>query len=316
MSVGTEVDLGLVKGLDVEQEFVHTIPGVTLRLLRIPCAQATADGRILFVPGWMSFSDTWRLVLRELRRRFEVYYVESREKNSSTVSRRTRCRIEDLVHDYRVIAEYLRVEDGDLNVVASSVGAATVIRGFSAGVRPRCIATISPILRPEIPAFTPYMVMILRGPLVRLARWLTSWWYGYFIYRVSRDEFQRSRFLQVLKGCDPRKMARGARDLVGLDIPMSEVEALDVPVLILAASQDPQHRADDIEAMSHALPHSRYVDLEFFQRTHSPTAGQIIAAFLIEGSVASSAHPRESFFAEPVGRAPMRSPDSQPPSLE
>ena len=270
----------LPEALAARPRFVETEPGVSLRLLQVPCRARHPRGRILFVAGWMSFPDSWRMVLEALRESHEVYYLESREKNSSRVPRDARFRIQELVDDYRAVARELEVGSGGLDVVASSVGAATVIRGFGAGVRPRRIALVSPVLRPEVPSVLPPLLSIARGPFYPVVRSLASWWYGLFIYRVSRDEFQNSRFRAVLDGAEPWKVLRGASDIFGLKIRMDEVGQVDVPALVLAASRDPQHRADHVAAIAERLPRGRCIDLERFRRTHSRAAGRAIADFL------------------------------------
>ncbi len=266
--------------LGARTEFVATEPGVQVRLLRIPCREPRAEGTILFVAGWMSFADAWRLVLGELSTRFEVVYMESREKNSSRIDRRrgVRFRIEELVNDYHGVVRHLGASR-PLQVIASSIGAATVIRGFQLGVRPGRLALISPILRPEVPAWIPPVARIARGPIYAIAKTLASWWYGLFIFRVSRDEFQRSRFRGVLQNAEPWKMLQGVRDIADLRIPMSEVRQVDVPVCILAASQDPQHRADDIREIAENISDCRIHDFRLFRRTHSRAAGRTLAHF-------------------------------------
>ena len=239
------------------------------------------------------------MVLDALRDNHEVHYLESREKNSSRVPRDARFRIQELVEDYRAVARRLVAESGAFDVVASSVGAATVIRGFGAGVRPRRIALVSPVLRPRVPSVLPLALPFARGPLYPLARSLASWWYGLFIYRVSRDEFQHSRFRAVLGGAEPWKMLRGAEDIFGLRIGMEEVGRVDVPTLVLAASRDPQHRAGDVSAIAASLPQGHCIDLERFRRTHSRAAGRTISQFL--------AHP-------PTARPPALRPTSSYPA--
>lgn len=270
----------LPETLSARPHFVTTGPGVSLRVLRVPCRARSPRGCILFVAGWMSFPDSWRMVLEALRESHEIHYLESREKNSSRVPHDARFRIQELVDDYRAVARELAAQTGSFDVVASSVGAATVIRGFGAGVRPRRIALVSPVLRPEVPSVLPVLLRCARGPLYPLVRCLASWWYGLFVYRVSRDEFQRSRFRAVLGDAEPWKMLRGAGDIFGLQIRMEEVGRVDVPTLVVAASRDPQHRADHVAAIVAQLPHSRCIDLERFRRTHSRAAGRAIADFL------------------------------------
>ena len=230
MSAYNGEEIGFIKLKGVSRRYIFTRPNVRLRLLTIKSSSDTPSGRVLFVPGWMSFSDTWRLVIRELLSKFDIYYLETREKNSSEVDRDSSFGIDELAHDYKVVADDICGDGLELFVVCSSIGAATVIRGFSQGVRPAALAMISPILRPEIPRITRYLTFLFGGPLGFIGRALISWWYGLFVYRVSKDQFQYSRFLQVLENCDPWKMTRGARDLTGLRIELDEVGKLDIPV--------------------------------------------------------------------------------------
>ena len=38
---------------------------------------------VIFIPGWGSIIDSWEVVLKEMTKDFEVYYLETREKSSS-----------------------------------------------------------------------------------------------------------------------------------------------------------------------------------------------------------------------------------------
>jgi hypothetical protein len=255
--------------------------GVQLRVLRFRSRTRPAAGRVLFVPGFLSFIESWELVLMEIAERFDVDYFESREKHSSIVQRRSRFRIAELVADLGAAVRRLGLAAGEFDVVASCAGAATVLRAHAdAGLRPRRMVWIAPTLRPVVPWVVVPLSMVLRGPLYVLLQKIAIAWYRRVLNPPGKDAFQHSRFMDVVSGADPFKATRVARDIYGLAVDPGLARWVQAPVLILAASEDLSHRFADSVRLARLLPGGRLRDLGAFWRTHAPAAGRAIVHFL------------------------------------
>jgi pimeloyl-ACP methyl ester carboxylesterase len=258
---------------------VATAPGVRLCVRQLRTRRP--EGRILFVPGFLSFVESWELVLGELTTRFDVDYLESREKRSSVIDRRARFRIEDLAADLAGATTDLGLRPGTFDVVASCSGAAGVLRAYAdGGLRPRRMVWVAPTLRPVVPWIVVPLSVVLRGPLYGLLLRVAVAWYRRFLNPPGRDAFQHSRFMAVVAGADPYKATRGARDLYARRVDAALAREVDVPVLVLAASRDASHPFAAIRRLTELLPDGRLVDLGTFWRTRSPAAGRAMARFL------------------------------------
>jgi hypothetical protein len=255
--------------------------GTQVRVLRFASRGAPGAPPVLFVPGFLSFIESWELVLAELVARSEVLYFESREKRSSVVGRNPRFGIGELVGDLATVVRVLGLGADAFDVVASCGGVATVLRAHATlGLAPRRMVWIAPVVQPAVPWLVVPLSWTLRGPLYGVLQRVTVAWYRRFLNPPTHDAFQHSRFMQVVTEADPSKVARGARALHGLVVDAELARDVAAPVLVLAASHDLSHRFEDAVALARLLPGGRLEDLGDFWRTHAPVAGRAIADFL------------------------------------
>ena len=63
---------------------------------------------IIFVPGWGSFIDSWKIVLKEMTKFFEIFYIETREKGSAEHSPEQSISIEEIGSD---LARIVKIKD-------------------------------------------------------------------------------------------------------------------------------------------------------------------------------------------------------------
>ena len=262
---------------------VEGADGARLQILVFPSRRHPPATRILLVPGFLSFIESWELVVRELTACCDVLYFESREKRSSALPPGARFRIEELTADLGSVARALDLAPRSFDVVASCGGAATVLHAHAEGVlRPRRMVWIAPGLRPRVPWIVVPLARVLRGPAYGLQQRLAVAWYRHVVDPPSRDGFQRSRFLDVVRRADPRKTTRAARDLYGLRVDPELARAVTVPVLVLAASQDRAHAFAESVDLADRLPAGRLIDVGLFWRTRSPAAGRTLRRFLAD----------------------------------
>lgn len=263
------------------ERMVATGGGVQVRVLFFASRTDPPAGRILFVPGFLSFIESWELVLAELRRRFDVHYLESREKRSSIVPAGSRFRFAELVADLGAVVRALALAPETFEIVAACGGAATVLQAHAdLDLRPRRMVWVGPSLKPALPWILVPASALLRGPFYGVLQRLAVAWYRRFLNPPGKDAFQHSRFMDVVARADPIKATRGARDIYGQAVDPALARRVRAPVLILAASQDVSHPFADIVRLARLVPDARLEDLGAFWRTHAPAAGRAMAAFL------------------------------------
>jgi hypothetical protein len=264
-----------------DETYVRTPDGAHIRVLSFRSRVQPAARRVLFVPGFLSFVESWNLVLAEMRHSFDVLYLESREKRSSQVHAHSRFGIAELVADLGAAIRHFDLRPGRFDIVASCSGAATVLQAHvSLGIRPAKMVWIQPALRPLLPWMVLPLSRVLRGPLYPLLQRIAVAWYRRFLNPPTRDAFQHSRFMDVVARADPYKTTRAARDIYHLNLDPELARCVASPVLILAASHDVSHRFDDMVRLARTLPDARFDDLGMFWRTRAPAAGRAIVRFL------------------------------------
>ena len=84
--MGREINPVPVSGVQFNERRLTVEEGVSLRLYDWRPENDNGADPILFVAGWISLVTGWVLLLEKLVRTRQVYYLETREKESAEIS--------------------------------------------------------------------------------------------------------------------------------------------------------------------------------------------------------------------------------------
>jgi pimeloyl-ACP methyl ester carboxylesterase len=91
---------------------------------------------VVFLPGWGSVPEAFRDFFRAVDRRVEYYYIETREKGSSRLDRRTaRMDMDSCAGDVRRVLDAMGLTDGrDFVLLGTCWGATIAAHGLAEGI--------------------------------------------------------------------------------------------------------------------------------------------------------------------------------------
>jgi pimeloyl-ACP methyl ester carboxylesterase len=256
--------------------------GVFLRVIRVASSKGTAEPgcpSIVLVPGLASVPETFVGVVAELAKTREVFYIETREKASSSAAPGESFAVDTMADDLAEAVGALGLYGRDYVMVGYSLGAAVALEGIKRyATEPRALVLVEPN---GVFAFPVWLRALARwavplyGPLVPILKWYART----FRVDMEKDPELYAIICRILDAADPAKLAAAvlAASRYRLDLAPG---AIRIPTLVVAAPVDSMHGADEARRIAGLIPGSRLVDAPGNRDSHGPWMGRIINDFV------------------------------------
>ncbi len=250
----------------------------SIRIIHLQPKKEPLNPTLVFVGGMGSSVEDWRWLLHGVCETRELYYIESREKHTSTYSSRNDFSAPTLANDLEAVIKHLGLENGSFTLAGSSLGATTcILYATKAEILPSGIVVVGPVTR--VPAkfwhkrvtYVPHLILTAAKPF-----W--KWYVRNFVVDPKKDPEQAAKGLRNIDNAHMGKLMKGARHLIGLDI-NDELCKVSVPTLVLGASWDKAHSADTSKAIADGLQKGFYVDILTNARAHEYVALEVMDMF-------------------------------------
>ncbi len=247
---------------DFDRTRVEVSDGFKLNVMRWRPRRLAGLPRTVFVAGWVSVVEGWAPVLRALGERCEVLYIETREKRSAQLPNR-RLRPADfsiprMADDLVEACAQLGADDGDVILVASSMGANAALEALKGG---RLAARAAFLVAPNGEFHYPWWGhLLVRMPAAgyRLIRPLVATYLRRHRVNTEADPAQMRRYERTLEQAEPYRLKLSARSAVRYRL-WPQLETIGVPVAVAYASSDTLHGGCQCETIVDRLPQGRLV---------------------------------------------------------
>ncbi|MCU0844965.1 MAG: alpha/beta hydrolase [Spirochaetes bacterium] len=270
-------------GCSVKDYHFTVSDGVVLKIIDfIPRRDNDKRPVIFFVAGWISAISGWRGVLKVISSEYRTIYLETREKQSSIVPKKTRVSfsMDRLSADIREAVEKLIPPRRTFIMAGSSLGATAIIEYLAReGRKPLCAVLVGPnaefrfpkFLGSVIPAFPPSFYLVLK-PFVK-------WYLRNFRLDKKNEQEQVKKYEATLDAADPYKLKYNAIAIRNYSI-WHILSDVSTPVLVVGAALDKLHGNEALKKLVAALPRASYRELASNKETHSEKAGELIVDFI------------------------------------
>jgi pimeloyl-ACP methyl ester carboxylesterase len=270
-------------GCSVKDYHFTVSDGVVLKIIDfIPRRDNDKRPVIFFVAGWISAISGWRGVLKVISSEYRTIYLETREKQSSIVPKKTRVSfsMDRLSADIREAVEKLIPPRRTFIMAGSSLGATAIIEYLAReGRKPLCAVLVGPnaefrfpkFLGSVIPAFPPSFYLVLK-PFVK-------WYLRNFRLDKKNEQEQVKKYEATLDAADPYKLKYNAIAIRNYSI-WHILSDVSTPVLVMGAALDKLHGNEALKKLVAALPRASYRELASNKETHSEKAGELIVDFI------------------------------------
>jgi len=266
--------------ISYKEEHIPVGEQVTLSVIFIKPVKETDRPTIVFVPGWISLISTWKTVLVEMGREFPVYYLETREKNSSKTNGKVNYQMEDFARDIAVVTDRLNVQDGKFILCGSSLGATAIVESYRfLNKNPLCLVLIGINAVFRIPKFWQCVVYLFPPRLYILMKPVIKWYLRNFRLDIHSDRAQYEKYCNNLEAANPWKLKKAALALAHYEI-WSHLTDIPIPVLLIAATKDELHEHENIIKIGDRITNSTVIDMETNFNSHSPALVEEIRRFI------------------------------------
>jgi pimeloyl-ACP methyl ester carboxylesterase len=267
----------------VKEYMFNVSDGVCLKIIDfIPQNVSQGKPVIIFVAGWISLISGWKDVLKVLTAEHRVIYLESREKQSSTVPdvKKVSFSMERLKLDIGEIIEKVISPLEKFILAGSSLGASVILEYCgSEKQKPLSAVLISPITEFRFPKILGTIIPAIHPSLYFTVKPVIKWYLRNFRLDKKNCKEQIEKYENTLDCADPYKLKANALAIRNYAI-WSHIVNINAPCLIVGATTDTLHDTEDIKRLIKIIPDSSYIELKSNMETHSEKAGRIIVEYI------------------------------------
>ena len=250
-----------------------------IRILRTYAKEDINNGCTLFiVAGWGSVVLGWDDVLLEAMKDFNIVYLETREKASSKLAKKTKNNFDRLSSDVKEVLEQLELDSQKLILFGSSFGAAVLADGF--GRRKfdsRLNVLVAPAIQIDLPPVIRYLIPLAPHWFMPPFKPLIRWW-----LKKSKSESpeQAAKYIRVMNEAQSKKWKNVVLNYLYWKW-WKVYEKVDNNILLIAAERDKMHEADITRKIGQLMKNSIYIDLETNKNTHTKPVVDLIRNHLM-----------------------------------
>lgn len=257
------------KGFKVIEEMIPVSGNVTLKVTTFTSAEKNNNPKIVFVAGWVSLIDGWQIVLKEMTKEYTVYYVETREKNTSVVKGKVEFTIDALGNDLGEVISHFGLKDGEYLLFGSSLGATTILNScMHMPIKPLALILVGPNAYFRIPRFGKALIKSFYPPSYMWFKPYVKWYLKTFRLDVKSDYAQYEKYCGALDAADPWKLKRAAIAFFNYSV-WHILPLIDIPTLVVGASKDELHEPENLKKIVAQMKTATYIDMETNKNTHS-----------------------------------------------
>ncbi len=267
----------------VKEYMIGVSDGVALKIIDFTPENFSQEKPVIvFVAGWISLISGWKGALKALTSEYRVLYVESREKQSSSVPnvKKVSFSMERLKLDISEIIEKTVPAPGEFILAGSSLGATAILEYCASEKRtPLSAVLIGPNAEFRFPKILAAIVPVFPPSLYALIKPVIKWYLRNFRLDKKHSREQILKYENTLDCANPFKLKANALAIKNYKL-WDHIVNISVPCLIISATTDTLHGIEDIKRMLELMPYSSYIELESNMETHSEKAGHIIIEYI------------------------------------
>ncbi|MHA1777588.1 MAG: hypothetical protein ACTSWC_12505 [Promethearchaeota archaeon] len=266
-----------------EEQYLPMSDGTQLKILTsklqqtIPENSYSTQYTLMLIPGWGTIVPSWDDFLMEAAQRFNIVYLETREKDSSILGKHTHSNMDRNAQDIQEVIEFLNVSQKQLILVGSCFGANSIAYGLMRNrFSPLMNVFIGPQLRFPLPWYGRFLIPIAPYWMFYFFRPILRFWLRYF---QTTDKKQAQKYIRIINEADPKKWKK-----VGKAVYFEEFSSIfpqiNQFIYVIGEGNDKMHKASDSLRIAQMLPKSEFVMMESNAETHSAMMAKTIAGLI------------------------------------
>jgi pimeloyl-ACP methyl ester carboxylesterase len=233
---------------------------------------------IVFVPGWGGIPAGYADVYNLLHEKYELYYVETREKRSSHMHRwKAKFNMSQKARDVQDVINHFKLNQRDFVLVGACWGGGIVLQGLIDGsIQAPTVVTIDPMhslwgytkwfLRFVVPFIPVFLLILFKFPL----RWAKL--------RKMTEVRQKERAIQFVKNAVMWKWKKSAYQVRFFEL-FGNLGNVQRETIVVNGTSDAIHNPEDYPKIAKELPKGRFLRLNTNERNREFLMGLIAGQF-------------------------------------
>ena len=258
-----------IQGTKIQTSYVKVSSCVQLFKIHFTPKKLTNYPPVIFIPGWGSFIQGWKIVLREMSKDFEIYYLETREKGSAIHKKEQEINIENIGDDIARVTALINLKDDDFIALGSSMGATAILDAMAGEkLSPSLAVLIGPNIEFNIPRFLIIILSITPIQLYKVIRPFAKWYMKKKYIDMESDSKQYHKYSYVLDNIHFGRTRRSALSFKKYSF-KDKIEKIRKRILVFSGKKDILHNYKQTLDMVKRIENATLVNLETNDRTHS-----------------------------------------------
>ncbi len=265
-----------------KEEMIPVSENVSLKVITFTQPSRKRNPKVVFVAGWASLIKGWQKVLKEMTKDFTVYYIETREKNTSQIEGDIGFSVDAIGQDLIEIISHFKLKDNEYILFGSSLGATTILNcSPHLPSKPLCLVLVGPNAYFRIPRFGKALIKVFYPPMYLWIKPYVKWYLKNFRLDVKSDPAQYEKYCGALDAADPWKLKKAAKAFFNYKV-WGVLDKIQYPALIIGASKDELHEPENLKKIVAKMKYATYLDMETNENSHSKEVVVKIREYLLE----------------------------------
>ena len=257
------------QGTKIQTSYVKVSSCVQLFKIHFTPKKLTNYPPVIFIPGWGSFIQGWKIVLREMSKDFEIYYLETREKGSAIHKKEQEITIENIGDDIARVTALINLKDDGFIALGSSMGATAILDAIAGEkLSPSLAVLIGPNIEFNIPRFLIIILSIIPIQFYKVIRPFAKWYMKRKYIDMGSDSKQYHKYSYVLDNIHFGRTRRSALSFKKYSF-KDKIEKIRKRILVFSGKKDILHNYKQTLDMVKRIENATLVNLETNDRTHS-----------------------------------------------
>ena len=235
--------------------------------------------KLVVVPGWASIVLGWDDFLMKAKDYFDIYYIETREKKSSKLVKKSKYTLDRMSLDLKEVPEILKLDPKETVFFSSSFGAILNADAlYKKKIDPFLTILLGPMSKIDMPFSFRYLLYVVPSFLMRAFAPIGKFWIKKF---KSEDEVQAAKYIRVIDEADPVKWKKFLTRMAFKKF-WDTYAGIEGRVLLIDESEDKLHKTIVTNKIASLIKNSEIVDLKTNKFTHSAGIADFIYNKLTE----------------------------------
>mgnify|MGYP001416023735 FL=1 len=257
------------RGTKIKTSYIEVSNGIQLFQVHFKPKKITNYPPVIFIPGWGSFIQGWKIVIREMSKDFEIYYLETREKSSAIHKKEQEITIENIGDDIARVTALINLKDDGFIALGSSMGATAILDAMAEEkFSPSLAVLIGPNIEFNIPRFLIIILSIIPVQFYKVIRPFAKWYMKKKYIDMDSDSKQYDKYSYVLDNVHFDRTRRSALSFKKYSFE-TKIEQIKKRILVFSGDKDILHNYERTVDMVRRIKGSKLINLKTNDKTHS-----------------------------------------------